>query len=108
MDRAFEVTKAYVDAAREVAEKEGVPLCDVWTPMWKGCGEVEEKLSLYLSDGLHLNAEGYKVMLLSSRLFHVSQRRLGAMQVVYDELIKVINDNFPEVHYKKLQEVFPL
>ena len=61
LDRRFEVTRAYADAVREVAAEEGVHSVDVWTAIWTKAGRTEEGLSEYLSDGLHLTANGYKV-----------------------------------------------
>ena len=61
LDRRFTVTRAYADAAREVAAEEGVHVVDVWSAIWKKAGEKEEGLAEYLSDGLHLTANGYKV-----------------------------------------------
>lgn len=61
LDRRFEVTRAYADAAREVAAEEGVHVVDVWTAIWEKAEEKEDRLSAYLADGLHLTAEGYKV-----------------------------------------------
>lgn len=61
LDRSFDVTRAYADAVRAVAEKEGVPLVDVWTMLWEGCGKEEAALERYLSDGLHVNEEAYGV-----------------------------------------------
>ena len=61
LDRRFAVTRAYADAVREVAAEEGVHVVDVWSAIWKKAGEKEEGLAEYLSDGLHLTANGYKV-----------------------------------------------
>ena len=61
LDREFELTKKYAMAVVETAGEEGVAIADVWTVVWKAAGEDERALSKYLSDGLHLNAEGYAV-----------------------------------------------
>ena len=61
LDRDFEVTRTYAEAAKEVAEGEGVAIVDVWTRFWEGAGKVEAELKKYLTDGLHLNGEGYAV-----------------------------------------------
>ncbi|PSS22646.1 hypothetical protein PHLCEN_2v3012 [Hermanssonia centrifuga] len=60
-DRDFETTSKYADAVREVGKKENVPIVDVWTLLWEGCGKVEGNLTKYLTDGLHVNAEAYEV-----------------------------------------------
>jgi len=88
LDRDFEVTRTYAMAVKDVAAKDGVPVVDLWTKVWDACGHVEEKLSEYLYDGLHLNAQGYAI--------------------VFDEIIKSISDNYPELHYDNLRPVFEL
>lgn len=64
LDRGFEVTKAYAESVREVARSEDVALVDAWSALWKAAGEDERSLSKFLKDGVHLNAEGYRVSLL--------------------------------------------
>ena len=61
LDREFEVTKAYAESVREVARSADVALVDVWTALWEAAGEDERSLSKFLRDGLHLNAEAYRV-----------------------------------------------
>jgi Lysophospholipase L1 and related esterases len=63
LDRLFDVTKAYAEAVKVVADEESVALVDVWAEIWKAAGENEHALSQFLVDGLHLNAEGYGVRL---------------------------------------------
>lgn len=63
LDREFDTTKAYAEAVKQVAAEEGVTVVDVWTALWEGCGKNEQNLSKYLTDGLHLNKEGYEVRL---------------------------------------------
>ncbi|KDR81822.1 hypothetical protein GALMADRAFT_135217 [Galerina marginata CBS 339.88] len=87
LDREFEVTRAYAEAVANVAKEEGVGYVDVWTPLWEAAGKEEKKLEKFLSDGLHLTGEGYKV--------------------VYDELMTTIAKQYPEVHYDNLKLVFP-
>jgi isoamyl acetate esterase len=62
LDRDFETTKSYADAVRRVADGKQVGFVDVWTGVWHAAGEKEEALDGYLTDGLHLNEEGYKVI----------------------------------------------
>ncbi|KAH9930895.1 SGNH hydrolase-type esterase domain-containing protein [Fomitopsis serialis] len=88
LDRTFEVTAEYAERVRRVGTEVGVPVVDVWTCVWDAAGHVEERLSEYLYDGLHLNENGYAL--------------------AYEEIIKAINDNYPELHYEKLQPVFKL
>ena len=61
LDREFEVTRQYAEAARKVGENQGVPVVDVWTMLWEACGKKEEDLTKYLYDGLHVNEEAYGV-----------------------------------------------
>lgn len=88
LDRNFEATRSYAQAASDVGAAEGVPVVDLWNKVWDACGHVEERLSEYLWDGLHLNQQGYAI--------------------VFDEIIKTISTNFPELHYDNLAPVFPL
>lgn len=60
-DREFELTKLYAEAVIKTAKEEGVASADVWTVVWEAAGKDERALSAYLVDGLHLNAEGYRV-----------------------------------------------
>ncbi|KDR81821.1 hypothetical protein GALMADRAFT_240048 [Galerina marginata CBS 339.88] len=87
LDREFEVTRAYAEAAQKVAKEEGVGYVDVWTALWEAAGKEEKGLEKVLSDGLHLNAEGYRVL--------------------YDELMTTIEKDYPELHYDNLKPVFP-
>ncbi|CAL1703746.1 unnamed protein product [Somion occarium] len=86
LDREFETTHQYAEAVKIVGAQEGVPVIDLWTILYDACGRVEEKLSEYLYDGLHVNQKGY--------------------QVVFDEIIKTVSKHYPELHYDKLQNVF--
>ncbi|KAI0086606.1 SGNH hydrolase-type esterase domain-containing protein [Irpex rosettiformis] len=86
-DRTVERTKTYADAVKEVAKKEGVAVVDVFELLWSAAGEREKALERFLTDGLHLKVEGYKL--------------------VYDALIESISQNFPELHYDKLQTAYP-
>jgi len=61
LDREFETTRAYANAVKEVAHAKQVAFVDIWTELWQAAGENERALSKYLTDGLHLNKEGYRV-----------------------------------------------
>ncbi|TFY74383.1 hypothetical protein EWM64_g9631 [Hericium alpestre] len=87
LDRQFEATKRYAQEVLAVGEKEGVPVADVWTRLWEAAGQDERSLEQFLYDGLHLNEAGY--------------------QVAYDELLKVIRDNYPELRHDQMSYVFP-
>jgi len=86
LDREFEVTKAYADSVREVARSGEVALVDVWTALWEAAGEDEKSLSKFLRDGVHLNAEGYRIM--------------------YEALVATIKEVYPDVHHDNLGFVF--
>ncbi|KAF8590483.1 GDSL Lipase/Acylhydrolase [Ramaria rubella] len=86
LDRTFETTKSYADMVKEVGEKEGVPVLDVWTALYSAADEDEKQLERFLNDGLHLNAAGY--------------------EIVFNLLIDKIHKEFPELHYDKLPPVF--
>jgi len=86
--RVFETTKSYAEAVKEVGEKENVPVADIWTPIFDGAGRSEEGCEKYLSDGLHLNGDGYKI--------------------VFQAIIDIVERVYPELDAEgvKLQNVF--
>jgi len=84
-DRKFEVTKVYAEAVLEVGKEVGVAVVDAWSRLWEAAGKDERSLSAFLYDGLHLNAAGY--------------------EIVYNEIIKTIEEKFPELHYDRLKDV---
>ncbi|KAI0728884.1 SGNH hydrolase-type esterase domain-containing protein [Fomitopsis betulina] len=88
LDRTFETTAKYAERVREVGKDVGVPVVDVWTRIWDAAGHVEEQLSEYSYDGLHLNGRGYAL--------------------VYEEIIKAITEHYPELQPEKLKPVFKL
>ena len=60
-ERNNESTRAYKECVERVGEETGVGVLDVWGAFWEKAGESEEGLEPFLSDGLHLTGEGYKV-----------------------------------------------
>ncbi|KAI0921518.1 hypothetical protein AcW1_004530 [Taiwanofungus camphoratus] len=86
LDRDFEMARTYAKKVKEVGAKENVPVVDLWTHFWDACGHVEENFSEYSPDGLHLGERGYAI--------------------VFEELMKTISENYPELHYDRLQAVF--
>jgi len=86
MNRDSNVTKEYAEKVVEVAKKKGVAVADVHTAIWDAAGRHEEGLQKYLSDGLHLTDDGYKV--------------------VSEILTQVVHERYPELHPDKLQTVF--
>ncbi|KAG9318860.1 SGNH hydrolase-type esterase domain-containing protein [Chiua virens] len=84
--RDFEETKLYAAAAKEVGAQVGVPVADAWTEIWEAAGRDEGACEKFLSDGLHLNAAGYEIVLNS--------------------ITKIVEEEYPEIHHEKLQMVF--
>lgn len=65
LDRDFDITRQYAEGVKEVGKKEKVPVVDTWTLLYDAAGRREEDLSKYLTDGLHLNTEAYKVRVIA-------------------------------------------
>lgn len=105
LDRDFEVTRSYAEAVRNVAREEGVAFVDAWTKIWKAAGEQEIGLKEFLKDGLHLNAAGYDVGYSTCRNQLTLLIKLS--QIVYEELVRVIAMEYPDVHYDNIPFVFP-
>lgn len=60
-DRDAERTRLFAEAVKEVGREAGVPVVDTWTGIMQAA-EREGGLERYLVDGLHLSAEGYRVV----------------------------------------------
>jgi lysophospholipase L1-like esterase len=58
-------TKAYAQQVLRVGEETGVEVLDAWELLWEKVDGMEERLTPYLSDGLHLTAAAYEVGLPS-------------------------------------------
>jgi len=84
--RGFAETKSYAEAVKEVGTQVGVPVADVWTEIWEAAGRDERACERFLHDGLHLNAAGY--------------------EIIFNSIMKIIEDKYPEIHHEKLQTVF--
>ncbi|KAH9857693.1 SGNH hydrolase [Lenzites betulinus] len=87
-DRDLEQSRLYAEAMNRVGEREGVPVVDAWGKIWAAAGGTAGGLTPFLSDGLHLTGEGYKI--------------------VFDALIATIAEKYPELHYERLPLTFPL
>jgi lysophospholipase L1-like esterase len=61
LDRAFNVTKEYADAVKNLGAELGITVVDIWSVFWDAAGRNEQALAPYMSDGLHLTEAGYKV-----------------------------------------------
>ncbi|KAE8352244.1 SGNH hydrolase-type esterase domain-containing protein [Aspergillus coremiiformis] len=98
--RTAEHTKKYAEAVREVGSSLGVPVVDVWSAFMSATGWKEgeplpgsrdlpslEKFERFFTDGLHLTADGYRV--------------------VYDAIMETIQVNWPEQGPERLPSVFP-
>jgi lysophospholipase L1-like esterase len=73
IDRSNAQAELYVKATIELGTKEGVPVVNIWDPLWEAAGSRDENaLERYYSDGLHLAAPGYKVyeIMLLHRLLY--------------------------------------
>ncbi|KAF8466594.1 SGNH hydrolase-type esterase domain-containing protein [Kalaharituber pfeilii] len=83
IQRMAHITKHYADTAREVAKSEGIP------GVLHGSKEYarNEKLGELLRDGLHFTPVGYQLM--------------------FNELMKTIRDNYPELQPDSLPMIFP-
>ncbi|KAH9857702.1 SGNH hydrolase [Lenzites betulinus] len=86
LDREFGTTQAYAEAVGEVGRELGVPVVDLWGRLYEEAGRDEVGMERFLTDGLHLNEEGYAI--------------------VFEELVKTIKEEYPEYHYENLQSVF--
>ncbi|KAJ3542816.1 hypothetical protein NM688_g5935 [Phlebia brevispora] len=87
VDRDFNVTVQYAEAVRALGKKEGVPVVDVHTRLWEGCGKEEKNLTKYLRDGLHVNEEAYRL--------------------IFEDIMATIKEYYPELDHEKLEMVFP-
>ncbi|KAI0048543.1 SGNH hydrolase [Auriscalpium vulgare] len=87
LDRTFERTREFAEEVGRVGQSEGVPVVDVWTPMWEAAGKEEKALEGYLYDGLHLNEAGYKI--------------------VWEALLATIRKNFAELDKDGMEYIFP-
>jgi lysophospholipase L1-like esterase len=92
----------YAGAVKEAGQQTGVPVADVWTEIWEAAGQDEKSCEKFLYDGLHLNAAGYEV---SARRMRPSGE-LTLPQIVFDSIMKIVADKYPEIHHEKLQTVF--
>ncbi|KAI6028834.1 SGNH hydrolase-type esterase domain-containing protein, partial [Pisolithus orientalis] len=86
-DRNLDATKSYAEVVNELGTALATPVADVWTAMWDASGRDERALEKFLHDGLHLNEAGY--------------------EVVYNLIMKIIEEKYPEIHYDRLEIVFP-
>ncbi|WPK24373.1 hypothetical protein PUMCH_001644 [Australozyma saopauloensis] len=87
-------TRKYADAAASVAASNGVPFVDLWNSFQKFGGWSAEDLlqgkvvlKELLPDGIHFSPQAYRIM--------------------YDELLKVIAKNYPELVAENLPMYFP-
>jgi lysophospholipase L1-like esterase len=63
MNRTAEVAKAYAEAAKEIASQHNVPVIDLWSELMLAAEKSD--LSNFLLDGLHLNANGNQVSIIT-------------------------------------------
>ncbi|KIV83602.1 hypothetical protein PV11_05615 [Exophiala sideris] len=102
LERTAVTTRQYATACREVAQTLNVPVVDLWTVFMIKAGWTPDSndpligsrdaprnqvLGDLLSDGLHFTASAY--------------------QIVFDELVKLIQEELPELTPENLPFVFP-
>jgi lysophospholipase L1-like esterase len=100
MRRTASNTAKYAEAVRELGQKFSLPVLEVWAAFmkeagWKegealpGSSEIEQNQTLanMLHDGLHLNPEGY--------------------EIIYRELMKLIQEKLPEHAPDSIPYVLP-
>ena len=85
-DRDAENTRLYAEAVKEVGKEHGVPVVDTWTPI-NALAEKEGSLDRFLSDGLHLTADGYAVVTAA--------------------ITQTIASQLPELHWDRLGQIYP-
>lgn len=68
------MTRLYAEAVKQVAQEQKVHVVDVWTAIDTKARE-SGGLAKYLSDGLHLTAEGYEVVTFGKSIMSLSSCR---------------------------------
>ncbi|KAJ3051017.1 isoamyl acetate-hydrolyzing esterase, partial [Rhizophlyctis rosea] len=90
LDRGWATTLPYRDACLEIAKKENLPVIDTWT-LFLGPNFAQpidlERVDKYLGDGLHLSAEGNKM--------------------ITEAILAIIEERWPEIWHEKLEFVVP-
>lgn len=86
-DRKLENTQKYAEVVKRVGKELGIPVVDSFTGIMNAAGNDVTKIVDFTTDGLHLNAPGYKV--------------------VGDALINTIEEHFPELRAEAIPKDFP-
>ncbi|GAA6004658.1 hypothetical protein JCM10207_000970 [Rhodosporidiobolus poonsookiae] len=86
-DREQSNTRAYADAVKQLGEEEGVPVVDAYSAIWDAAGKSEDGLGPFFTDGVHLTAKGYKL--------------------VVDGVRDVIATHYPSKHWDALPLLWP-
>lgn len=114
LDRDIERTRSFARAVLEVASelsqtsKKGlIAAVEVHDSMEAaavkvGNGDREKGLKHFLSDGLHLSPEGYKV----SITVHLPTKRLILGQFVTEKVLEGLLEHFPQLHPDQIQRRF--
>lgn len=110
-DREYERTHQFAEAVKEVAGERALPSVDVWTAIAEAAAR-DGGLERYLSDGLHLTAEGYAIVTNGEPRFttpkiccYLWNDRL--MSVSIAEITRTILEQLPELHWDNIPMVFP-
>ncbi|KAN0130394.1 isoamyl-acetate hydrolyzing esterase [Lactarius tabidus] len=85
--RTFDTTESYAEEVRKVGKSEGVPVVDAWSRIWEASRKEKEAVKDFFTDGLHLNATGYKI--------------------VFSGLAETLIQSYPELSPENLRSVFP-
>ncbi|BGP37731.1 isoamyl acetate-hydrolyzing esterase [Rhodotorula kratochvilovae] len=87
-DRDAERTRLFAEAVKEVGREGKIPVVDVWGRIMQFARDNEGgRLEKYLSDGLHLTAEGYRIV------------TAGISELLYAE--------YPHLYWENMEQRFP-
>lgn len=62
LNRTNEVTRTYAECVVKIGKEANIPVADIWSHLMDKVNGDQKGLSEYMLDGLHLNANGYKVI----------------------------------------------
>ncbi|ORY78422.1 SGNH hydrolase [Leucosporidium creatinivorum] len=85
-DRDAERTRQFAEAVKEVGKEAEIPAVDAWSRI-NEAAERDGGLTKYLNDGLHLTAEGYKLV------------TVGVSEAIHEFI--------SELHWDHIEQTFP-
>lgn len=71
LNRTNKAARAYADCIMEIGRETNIPVADIWTEIMDKVDQHNRQLSDFLLDGLHLNANGYKVTKKGKKLSYM-------------------------------------